>query len=152
MRLITILSLIILLTIAGCSAVSFGEPNAQQKPVPVMLVNNASLTETFEVAVVDVVSSIKAMRSNNQTANYIVGQGSSTIENPDTYPFTNIKLPESARKHGRYTLDPGDRKQLSIEDVAPNEAIVVLVYDEPDGTYRAINSLNCGGASSLSSC
>lgn len=146
MRFQIVLALTVLVTLAGCSAIPFGEPTAQQEPAPIMLVNNASLTETFEVAVVDVGSHILATRSNNQTANYTVSQGSSTIVNPDTYPFTRIELPDSARIHGRYTLEPGDRKQLSIENVAPNQAIVVLVYDEPDGTYRAIKTLSCGGA------
>lgn len=136
---------ILVVALAGCSAIPFVEPTPQKEPAPVMLVNNASLTETFTVAVIEEGEDIIAIRSNNQSANYTIGPGASTIENSDTHPFTRIEFPGSARIHGKYTLEPGMRKQLSVENVAPDEAIVILIYDKPEGTYRAIHSVSCGG-------
>ena len=132
--------------LVGCSAGPLGEPTPQEKPAPVKLVNNATITETFEVAVVDVGSNLTVTRGGDESVNYTVDQGSTTIQNPEVNQFTAATFPDSARIHGRYTLEPGESQLLSIENVAPDEAVVVLVYDEPEGTYRAIKSLSCGGA------
>lgn len=145
MRRFTILSLTVLLTITGCSAIPFGEPTAQKEPAPVVLVNNATLTETFKLAVIDEGANMTVHRSEGQIFNFTIGQGSSTTKTTTDNKMTEIEFPDSARIHGRYTLEPGERKELSIENVAPNEAIVITIYDEPEGTYRAIKSLSCGG-------
>jgi hypothetical protein len=108
-----------------------------------MLVNNASLNETFEVAVVDVGTDITGYREAGGKFNKTVGQGSSTLKTTSDNKIVNVELPESARIHGRYTLEPGERRQLSVAHVGPNKAIVILIYDEPEQTYRAIKSLSC---------
>lgn len=145
MRRLTILSLAILLTIAGCSTAPLGESTPQQEPAPVVLENNATLTETFEVAVVDVGTNLTVHRKFGGKFNQTIGQGSSTTKTTTDNKDVKIEFPESARIHGNYTLEPGDRKQLSVENVSPNEAIVILIYDESEGTYRAIKSLSCEG-------
>jgi predicted component of type VI protein secretion system len=146
MRLITILGLALLVTIAGCSSVSFGDPTPQKEPAPVMLVNNATQTETFMVGVVGVGDNLTVQDGNGDSFNYTINQGSSTYTTSDASTLTRIDFPESTKRHGEYTLLPGEKKQIDIEGVAPDEAIVVLVYDEEDATYRSIKTLSCGGA------
>lgn len=146
MRFITILSLVLLVIIAGCSAVPFGDPTPQEEPAPVMLVNNATLTETFEVAVMDVGSNLTVTREDGDTFNQTIGQGSSTTYATNKNPDVKIEFPESARVHGEYTLEPDERKQVPVENVAPDQAIVVLVYDDPEETYRAIHTVSCSKA------
>lgn len=149
MRLIAICGLVLLVTLAGCSSVPFGGSVPQEEPAPVRLVNNATITGTFEVAVVDLGANVTVTRGDDEPIHYTIHQGSTTIENPETNPFTNAKFPDSARIQGEYTLEPGESKQLSVEKIASYEAIVVLIYDDPEGTYRAIKSLNCGGQAIL---
>ena len=146
MRLLLIPALAGIFVLAGCGAIPLGEQIPQDEPAPVMLVNNATQTETFTVGVVQEGAFVNATRSNNQTANYRIGQGSATIENPRTNPFTTVAFPESARIHGEYTLEPGEQKLLNITDIAPTEAIVITVFDEGDQTYRSIKSLSCSGS------
>lgn len=146
MRTHTTVLLAALVLLAGCSAGPLGTPTPQEEPAPVMLVNNATVIQTFEVGVVDEGNNLTAIRGGTERVEYTVGPGSSTIANPDTKPFTDIRFPDSSRIIGRYTLKPGENTTLSIDKVAPNQAIVVLVYDESEGTYRAIKSLSCGGA------
>lgn len=145
MRQLIILSLAVLLTLAGCSATPFVDPTPQQKPAPVKLVNNETITETFEVAVVPVGANLTVTRRYGQTFNQTIGQGSSTTITTTDNKDVKVEFPDSARLHGRYTLVPGEQKLLSVEGVAPDEAIVILVYDEPEQAYRAIKSLSCSG-------
>ena len=131
---------------AGCTGMPFGDPTPQEEPAPVKLVNNATLTETFTVGVVDEGANLTIQLDDGRTGNYTVGPGSSTYTSPNSPNITQVNFPDSARIIGRYTLEPGESKLLSIENVAPDQAIVVLVYDEEDGTYRSIKSLSCGQA------
>ncbi|MFC7096959.1 hypothetical protein [Halobaculum marinum] len=140
------IGLIVIIGLVGCAAVPFGEPTAQKKPAPVMLVNNASQPETFTVGVVEESANLTVHRQDGDIANYAPGPGSTTIYTTSNNKFVKIEFPESATLHGEYTLQPGEEKLINVSGVAPDEAIVVLVYDEEDGTYRAIKSLSCGGA------
>ncbi|MFC4356552.1 hypothetical protein ACFO0N_01155 [Halobium salinum] len=111
-----------------------------------MMVNNATQTETFTVGVVEVGNNLTVQDGDGDSFNYTINQGSSTYTTSNASSFTHIDFPESASRHGEYTLQPGERKQIDVEGVAPNKAIVVLVYDEDDGTYRSIKTLSCSGA------
>ena len=139
--------LVFLVVLAGCGSYPFGDPPAQEEPAPVKLVNNASQTETFTVAVVEVGKNLTLTWGNNTsdstTGNISISSGSLTYHKGGLY---RVRLPDSARIHSEYTLDPGEEKQIEVENLAPDEAIVVLVFDEEDGTYRSIKSLSCDGA------
>ena len=139
--------LVFLVVLTGCSSYPFGDPPAQDEPAPVKLVNNETMTETFEVAVVDVGENLTLTWGNNtstsRTGNVSVPSGSLTYHKGGLY---QVGLPDSARVIGRYTLEPGESKLVRVEGVAPDQAIVVLVYDEPKDRYRAIKSLSCSGA------
>lgn len=146
MRRVSGVGVAIAVILAGCSGVPFVDPPPQDEPAPVKLVNNATQTETFRVAVVEEGATVFAEFRDGRTANYTMGPGSGTIENNPKYPIERIEFPASAQHHGEYTLAPGESKLIEVEPVAPNQAIVVLVYDEEDETYRSIKSLSCGGA------
>ena len=141
--------LVLLVGIAGCSGIPVFDPPPQDEPAPVKLVNNASVTERFEVAVVRLGEGVSVTREDGDTFNKTVGEGSSTLITSSENKFVSITFPDSARVHGQYTLEPGESKLLHIGNVAPDQAIVILVYDKPEETYRAVKSLNCGGAAIL---
>ena len=143
MRPVKILLFIGLILISGCIAIPTGESPTQEDPVPVVIENNATQTQTFTVAVVNVGQTLTEHKEGNRTTKRTIGQGSSTIVSHD--PILRIEFPDSARIYGKYTLDPRERKQLSIENVSSDQAIVITVYDENEGQYRAIKSLNCDG-------
>lgn len=140
-----IVGLVLLVGLAGCSAVPLGEPSPQEKPAPVMLVNNETQTETFTVSVVKENHNLTIHRKNGDVFNLTV-HGGSTTGKASVNKFVKIEFPESAQMHGEHRLQPGEKKQIDVEGVAPDEAIVVLVYDEEDGTYRSIKTLSCSGA------
>ena len=135
--------LLLLVGSVGCLAMPFGEPTPQDEPAPVMLVNNATQTETFTVGVIGEEDNLTIYRRNTSNFNLSPGPGSGTHIIGGT---TKIEFPESAQIYGDHTLEPGEQKLVNVTDVAPNEAIVVLVYDEEDQTYRAIKTLSCSTA------
>ena len=140
-----IVGLVLLVGIAGCSAVPLGEPTPQEKPAPVMLVNNETQTEIFTVGVTREEASLTVHRCDGKVYNFSPGPGSGTHVLSRENPIIKIAFPESAQIHGKYMLDSGERKLINISNVAPNEAIVVLVYDREDGMYRSIKTLSCDG-------
>lgn len=143
MRSIPPLFVVLLVIIAGCSAIPFNEPAPQEASAPVIIINNATQIERFTVAVADRGKDIHVVRSNNNTANYTIDQGGATVENPREYPFIEVTFPESARVQGEYTLEPGERKQINVTNLTSTEAIVITIFDEEDQSYRAIHTVSC---------
>ena len=146
MRRAHVLGLTLLLVLAGCSGVPFVDPPPQDEPAPVKMVNNATITETFTVAVVPEGDNLTVHRRDGQMHQMSVSPGSGTIYTETENKFIRIEWPESARHHGEYTLEPAEEKLIHVEPVAPDEAIVILIYDDPEESYRAIKSLSCGAA------
>lgn len=140
------LCLVILIITAGCAAVPFGDSQSQENPAPVVMKNNASIVETFEVAVIPVGDNVSVTRKSGDVFNYTIKKGSSTYKTSSENKFTKMQFPNSADKYGTYTLKPGEQKSINISEVSSNEAIVILIYDEPENSYRALRSINCGGA------
>jgi hypothetical protein len=134
-----------LVALGGCSAVPFGEPTPQEKPAPVMLVNNASQPETFTVGVIEEDANLTIRRQSGDVYNYSPMRGSSTYVTSSENKFVDIEFPETARINGEHRLQAGERERLNVTGITPYQALVVVVYDEEDGTYRSIKSLNCGG-------
>lgn len=108
------------------------------------MVNNATITETFTVAVVPVGDNVTVQRRDGTWHNRTVDGGSTTVKTSTQNKMVKMKLPETARVVGEYTLEPGEEKLLHVHPVAPEETIVILIYDEPEESYRAIKSLSCG--------
>ena len=121
-------------------------PPPQDGPAPVKMVNNASINETFRVSVIPVGDNLTVNDESGEEFNFSIDPGSSTTKAVPENQFIKIEYPDSARPHGEYTLEPGEEKLIHVEPVAPDEAIVILIYDDNEETYRAIKSLSCGAA------
>jgi hypothetical protein len=106
--------LIALILTAGCTTFS-DSPTEQERPVTVVLNNSANETQAFEVWVVDLPANVSTRRNDGLTATYPLGEGLVTTEPGDGYFYTTVEPPESAQLHGRYTLEPGEENQSSIE-------------------------------------
>lgn len=143
MRKVAAISLILFAVFAGCSAISPGTPAPQEEPAPVKLVNNATITETYTIAVVDVGANLTVTRRDGQKYELRIPPGASTTKTSTENKNIKIEFPDSAHLHGNYTLKPGEEKTLSVDGIAPNEAIVILIYDEPEQSYRAIHTVSC---------
>ena len=140
------MSLLILVGVAGCSAVS---PDLQSKPVPVKLVNNATQTETFTVASVKYGSSVTVHDSQGVTFRIKIDAGVFTYKPGDYHELVKVEFPRSAQIDGNYTLNPGQQRIISVENYSTGDAIVVAVYDEEDESYRAIQYGGCSGWTGL---
>lgn len=128
MRLFPVVCLTVLLVTAGCMASPFDDSTDQERPVTLVLNNSANVTQTFEVSVVDADASVTVRLNDSRTVNDTIGQGLVTTSSGDDYFYTEIELPESARLHGRYTLEPGEVKRTSIEDFPQDAAVVVVLH------------------------
>lgn len=91
--------LVFVVVLAGCSGVPFGEPTPQEEPAPVKLVNNATITETFEVAVIPVGENLTLTWANNTsdstTGNISVQEGALTYKKGDCIKYDSPTRPAS---------------------------------------------------------
>ena len=140
--------LILLICLGGCVAIPFGQSPVQKQSVPVVLENSANQNQTFEVSVVEVGATVKIRRSEGDTDTFSVSEGLYSMESSGN-PLTRVELPDSARFHGRFTLEPDKKTNTTITEFRRNMAVVVIVHDESDDNIRMILSANCGGANLL---
>ncbi|WP_435333625.1 hypothetical protein [Haloarchaeobius sp. TZWWS8] len=103
------------------------------------------MTETFTIAVVDVGANLTVTRREGQTYELRIPPGSSTTKTSTENKNIKVEFPDSAHHHGNYTLESGEEETVSVEGVGPNEAIVILIYDNPEQSYRAIHTVSCEG-------
>lgn len=140
-RSLAVLTLGLLLFVAGCTAIPFGGLSAQERPVRVGLDNSANETQTFEVWVVERSSTVATRRSDGITVNWSIGQGLATTSS-GPYPWTKFEFPDSARLHGRFTLEPGEVNRTTVREFPRNFAVVVVLYQDP-GISGWWASANC---------
>jgi hypothetical protein len=133
--------LIALILTAGCTTFS-DSPTEQERPVTVVLNNSANETQAFEVWVVDLPANVSTRRNDGLTATYPLGEGLVTTEPGDGYFYTTVEPPESAQLHGRYTLEPGEENQSSIEKFPRDFAVVVVAYQDENHIIEWV-SANC---------
>ena len=135
-----ILCLAGLLVTAGCVAGPFG---GQDRPVKIVLNNSANTIQTFEVSVVELPATVRTKFGDNRTADNSIGEGVGQIRPPENSTYRAVKLPDSARLHGRYTLEPGEQNQSSITDLPRDFAVIVVVYQDENEITSWV-SANCG--------
>ena len=130
-----------LLVIAGCTTGPFGRPSDQERPVTLVANNSANVTHTFEVQVVEIPASLTIHYSDGTVVKSEIDQG---LSNHDTGPrtVTEIDFPKSARLRGRYTLEPGEEMQRSIENFSGNSALVIVVSRGKGDIFTWV-SANC---------
>lgn len=129
MRPLPLLCLAALLVLTGCTAGPLGGPSEQDRPVELVLNNSANATQTFEVWVVEAGATATVRREDNLTGNYTIDQGLRT-HSSGPYAWTTVELPDSARLHGRFTVEPGEEKRGSIEEFSHDSAVVVVLYQD----------------------
>ena len=136
--------LVLLFSLGGCVAAPFGQPSVQEQPASIVLENSANQTQTFEISIVEVGAHITIQR-NGTTDNITVSEGSFTFISSEV-PISTVTLSDSARIQARYTLEPGEKTNTTVEKLPRDSAVVITIYDEENGAFRAIKSVNCGGA------
>lgn len=117
----------VLLAQSGCLASSLGGSSDKERPATLALNNSANVTQTFEVFIVEVGATVKTELNDGRTGNWTIGQGLSTVGTSGEY-YVTVEPPESARLYGRYTLEPGEVNRSSIEELATDAAIVVVLH------------------------
>ncbi|MFC7044528.1 hypothetical protein ACFQH6_03085 [Halobacteriaceae archaeon GCM10025711] len=133
-----------LVVLAGClvTPTPVDGPATQDQPVTVILNNSVNTTHTFEVWVVDVESPVAVQRDDGKFGNYSVDAGIASRSSGEYHTYTGIEFGESARRHGRYTLAPGEETRTSIEAFSPANAVVIVPY-RSDGTFEGFVSSSC---------
>ena len=140
--------LAVLFILMGCISTPFGGPSEQERPVNLILNNSANETHTFEVWVVELPANVSYRRSDGLTGTWEIDEGVGSIEPGDNRTYTAVNLSESARLHGRYTLDSGEENQSSIERLPRESAVVVVAYQAENEIIEWV-SANCADQSLL---
>lgn len=133
-----------LLTLAGCSAGTFGEPSGQEGPVGLNVTNAASVTHTFEASVVELPANVTTQLPDGRKEVDDIEPGLWSHEPANRY-FTSVKPPDSARLHGRYTLEPGETNISNISTSSlPDDFAVVVTIHHNDGVVSWVTA-TCSG-------
>ena len=140
---LSVLSIGLLLLVAGCTAMPFGGPSDQEQPVQLVLNNSANVTNTFDVWEVKLGATLTVYYRDGTVVNATVGQG---LSNRDTGPrtITKIDFPDSAQQYGQHTLEPGAEFRRDVENFSTNGALVVVV-SRSEGEIFSRVSANCDG-------
>lgn len=120
--------LMVFLVTAGCIAIPFGEPPKQTHPVKFVADNSANMTYTFEVYLVETPANVTVRLSDGRVYRGSISPGVGPTDPGDNRTFTNVKVPATARFHGRFRLEPGESNQTSIKNLPRDFAVVISVY------------------------
>ncbi|WP_147464938.1 hypothetical protein [Halococcus sp. IIIV-5B] len=137
------LVVISLVVSAGCSAGTLTEPSGQGGPVHLNVTNGANVTQIFEVSVVELPANTSFELPDGRIGRGEIGPGLSTSDPGIQGVYTKVKLPDSARLHGRYTLKPGETNASNISSPLEDFAVVVSVH-RSDGIVSLVTA-TCGG-------
>ena len=131
-RIFSMLCLVILLILAGCSGGIFGESPDQKGPVGLNVTNAANDTHTFEVSIVELPANVTTQLPDNRIGNYEISPGLSTYDPGVNQYYTSVEPPDSARLHGRHTLEPGETNisNISTSNLPEDFAVVVVVHQD----------------------
>lgn len=145
MGILSILCLGILLILAGCSAGTFGEPSGQKGPVGLNATNAANDTYAFEVSIVELPANVTTKLPDGRIGDYDISPGLSTYDPGVNQYYTSVEPPDSARIHGKYTLEPGETNISNITTSSlPNDfAIIVIVHR--NGSVVSWVTATCSG-------
>lgn len=142
-KILLIVCIVALLTLAGCSADTLTEPSNQGGPVHLNVTNGANVTQTFEVSVVELPANMSLVTPDGQVGRGDIGPGLSTYDPGVRHVYSRVKLPNSARLHGQYTLNPSETNVSNISTSSTNFAVVVTVR-RSDGIVSLVTA-TCGG-------
>jgi hypothetical protein len=117
--------LLIVVVTAGCIAVPFGEPPKQNHSF--IAKNTANTTYTFEVFVVELPANITIRRSDGMVDTDPIEVGN-YFDPGENRTYTAVEVPDTARLHGRFTLEPGESIRTPIKNHPKRFALVLLAY------------------------
>lgn len=144
-RPLSVLILGLLLLVAGCTAMPFGGPSEQERPVRVVLNNSANQTQTFTVWVVTgevEPDGITIYQKNGEVDNASPGEGlSSYYLGGDVYVTSVEPPPNRSRLHGQYVVSPGEVKRSPVENFTIGSTIVVSLAE--NGRVIELIAANC---------
>lgn len=145
MRALWILCLCIMLLFVGCVAGPFESQSTQSRPTEIVVNNTANETHTFEVWVVDPPANVTLRRSDGKTGRYEIEEGVTSYDPGGNRTFSVVSLPESARLHGRFTLEPGEANESQIEALPRDHVVVVFTYRAENEIIEWVDA-HCGDA------
>jgi|AntDeeMetagen681_2_1112603.scaffolds.fasta_scaffold12173_2 hypothetical protein len=131
-RSLSVLCLVALLISAGCSAGTFTGPSGQKGPVGLNVTNAANDTHTFEVFVVELPANVTVQLPDGRKQSDDIDPGLVST-GPGVYQaYTAVEPPNSARLHGRYTLNPNETNISNISSLPENFAVIVTIHENDD--------------------
>lgn len=133
--------LIVLVLTAGCS-LPIDQPTKQERPVRLQLNNTINATPTFEVSVVERPANITVRFHDGRVGTGSISEGITVADSGENQTYKTVELPESARLHGRYTLEPRESEQTAIDNLPVNFAVVVVVSRAPNEIVSYVTA-NC---------
>ena len=148
----TLLSLILVVSLTGCSTGPVGELFAQEQPVAVAVTNSGNTTHLFDVYVVELPAHVTVHWSDGASETRELGQGLSNHDAGDYHTITAVNFSDSALHHGRHTLGPGETNHSSIRPSEWNRSTngkfpprfaVVVVVSQDEGDIFSWVSANC---------
>ena len=142
-RVLSLLCLVILLALAGCSAGIFGEPSGQKGPVGLNVTNAANATHTFEVYVVELPANVTAQLPDGRKGSGDIGPGLSSHDPGVNGYYTSVEPPDSARLYKRYRLETSETRISNITTFPEDFAVLVTVHN--DGGVVSWVTATCGG-------
>ena len=141
---ISVLLLSSLFVLSGCVAGIDG-PSDQSGPVGLNVTNAANVTHTFEVFVVDLPANLTIKNVDKGTYTTDIGQAglSTTKLNSHNNTVTEVKPPNTARLHGRYTLKTSETNRSNVSSFRDDSAVVVVISH--NGTVASLVTSQCDG-------
>jgi hypothetical protein len=143
-RTLSVFCLVIFVMLAGCVG-AFAGPYNQKGPVGLNVTNAANTTHTFEVFVVDLPANLTIKNVNKGTYTDDVGTAGISTTKLDSYnnTVTAIEPPDTARFHGRYTLNTGKTVLSNVTDFRDKSVVVVIISH--DGIVASLVTSQCDG-------
>jgi len=141
MRSTVAFGLVALVVLAGCT-LPIDQPTKQERPVRLQLNNTINATPTFEVSVVERPANITVRYHDERIGESSITEGVLVAESGENQTYKAVELPESARLHGRYTLEPGESTETAIDHLPVNFAVVVAVYQDENKIVSYVTA-NC---------
>jgi len=129
-RVLVTLIVCLCLIFAGVLFVLFsgiGGPSPD-RPVPVIVGNDANITHSFEIWVVKYPGNMTIRRSDGRIVN---GSGGPGLVNTNSGPhhYLSIEFTDSARLHTRQRLVPGEENTSYVKNFSSEKMVFVLVYE-----------------------
>lgn len=138
-----VVCIVVVLVTSGCIALPVGQSPKQERPVEFVADNPSNTTYTFEVFVVETPANLTIRRSDGKVDTYALGPGVGTTDPGGNRTYTEVEVPDSARLHGRFTLESGESNHSKIEVLPRNFSLVIPVYRDENEIVSYVTASDC---------